>query len=50
MIGRPPRCLRSNPVEPQPAQIKRLDESLDHVDGIVIAHPVVQAFGQKGHL
>ena len=50
MIGRPARCLRSDPVEPQAAQIKRLDESVDHVDGIVVANPVGQAFGQKGYL
>ncbi len=50
MIGRPARCLRSDPVEPKAAQIKRLDKRLDHVDGIVVLDPIVQAFRQKGHL
>jgi hypothetical protein len=40
VMGRPARRLRS---EPQAAQIKRIDESVDHMDGIV--SPVVQAFG-----
>ena len=50
MIGRPARCLRSDPVEPNAPQIKRLNESVDHLDRIIVANPVVQTFGQKGHL
>jgi hypothetical protein len=45
MIGRPACGLRDDPVKPQAAQIERLDKSLDHMDGVIVLNPVVQAFG-----
>jgi hypothetical protein len=50
MVGRPPRRLGNRTAEAQPWKVQRLYESLYHMDRIVIAHPVIQALGQKGHL
>jgi hypothetical protein len=45
VIRRPTGCLWVNPAEADLRQIKLIHEDIDHPNRIVLADPVVQAFG-----
>jgi hypothetical protein len=50
MIGRPARCLRRDPVEPQIGKIERINERVDHANRIAFIDPVFKAFRQQRRL
>ncbi len=45
MIARSAGCLRLNAIKAKSPQIKLIHEDIDHPNRIVLADPVVQAFG-----
>ena len=47
MIGRPTRRLGIDPGKPERAQIELIDENVDHLNGIVLADPVIETLGKK---
>src|SRR5262249_8304180 len=47
MIARPPRLRRRDPVEPEFTETKRVDESIDCTNRIVLVDPVVQALRKQ---
>ena len=50
MVSRPARVRWSRAVEAQRRQVQRLDEGVDHLNRVVLIHPVLKAFGEKGTL
>src|SRR5712691_4549459 len=50
MIRRPPGCLRSNPIETQSAEVKFVNEGIDHPNWIVLVDPVFQALWKQRRL
>ena len=50
VVCRSPRGRGVNTLNPQFAQVKLIDEDLDHLDGIVLADEVIQALGQQRSL
>src|SRR5437762_1843472 len=47
MIRRPAGCLGIDPAEPKLGQIEFLDKDVDDANRIVLADPVLQAFGKQ---
>jgi len=47
MIGRTAGRLGIDPAEPKPGQIELVDKDVDHPNRIVLADPVIQAFGKQ---
>src|SRR5580693_3373967 len=47
MIRRPPGCLRINPAKLKISQIKLIDKNVDHTNRIVLANPILKAFGEQ---
>ena len=47
MIRRPAGCLRIDPAEPNRGQIQFVDKDVDYANRIVLADPVLQAFGKQ---
>src|SRR5688572_26394146 len=50
MVGRPARGRRRRAVEAERRQIQCLDKGLDHVDRVVLVHPVLETFGKQRQL
>src|SRR5713101_1334754 len=47
MIRRPTGHLRIDPTEPKLGQIEFIDKDVDQPNGIILANPVLQAFGKQ---
>src|SRR5688572_7645409 len=47
MIRRPAGCLGVDPAEPKPGQIEFINKNVDHANRIVLADPVIKAFGKQ---
>jgi hypothetical protein len=50
MIGSSSGLLGDHTFKAHPAQIEGFHECIDHMDGVVLVHPVVQAFRQQRQL
>ena len=50
MIRGPAGYLRLDALEPELAQIERIDERIDHANRIALVDPVIEAFGQQRRL
>ncbi|MGY4434954.1 hypothetical protein ACVWWO_007431 [Bradyrhizobium sp. F1.13.1] len=50
MIGEPARLLGDHTLKPQFMQVERLDKRIDHMDGVVLAYPILQAVRQERQL
>lgn len=50
MVGRASRRRRRRAVDPQRAQVKFVDEHVDHPHGVFLGHVVVQAIGEQRRL
>ena len=50
MVSRPARGRRCRAAETERRQVQRLDKGFDHLNWIVLIHPILEAFGQKGTL
>jgi hypothetical protein len=44
MISRPAGRCRSDAIEPQLAQFRRIDEHIDRPNRIALVHPIIKAF------
>jgi hypothetical protein len=47
MIRRPPGCLWINPAKLEISEIKLIDKNVDHTNRIVLANPILKAFGEQ---
>lgn len=47
MIGSPARLLGDHTLKPHSMQVERFDEHIDHMDRVVLAYPILQAFRRE---
>src|ERR1700686_597634 len=50
MIRRPAGCCRIDPVEPEAAQLQRIDEHIARPNGIAPVYPIIEIFRQQRRL
>ncbi len=50
MKGGPPGRCRLDTIEPETAEIERIDEGVDHANRVLLVDPVVEALRQKRRL